>query len=83
MHLAGLRFLLFFISVLGEVVAIGKEGLVLTVLGAELSPFEALTNFPPRLGRIGIAAGLREGGGDLALWGLAIVGRPGERRVRI
>ena len=45
-HLADLRFLLFFISVLGEVIAMGEEGLVLTVLGAELSPFEALTNFP-------------------------------------
>ena len=45
----------------------GEEGLVLAVLGAELSPFEALTNFPPWLGRIGIAAGLRGGGGDSAL----------------
>ena len=46
-HLADLRFLFFFISVLGEVVAMGEEGPVLAVLGAELSPFEALTNFPP------------------------------------
>ena len=46
-HLADLHFLLFFFSVLGEVVAMGEEGPVLTVLGAELSPFEALTNFPP------------------------------------
>ena len=46
-HLADLHFLLFFISVLGEVVTMGKEGPVFTVLGAELSPFEALTNFPP------------------------------------
>ena len=45
-HLADLCFLLFLVSVLGEVVAMGKEGLVLAVLGAELSPFEALTNFP-------------------------------------
>ena len=61
----------------------GEEGLVLAVLGAELSPFEALMNFPPRLGRIGIAADLRGGGGDSALGGLAIVGRPRERQVRI
>ena len=46
-HLAGLRFLFFFISVLGEVVAIDEDGPVLAVLGAELSPFEALTNSPP------------------------------------
>ena len=46
-HLADLRFLLFFISILGEVVAMGEEGPVLAVLGAELSPFEALANFPP------------------------------------
>ena len=46
-HLADLHFLLFFISILGEVVTIGEEGLVLAVLGAELSPFEALMNFPP------------------------------------
>ena len=45
-RLTDLRFLFFFISILGEVVAIGKDGLVLTVLGAELSPFEALTNSP-------------------------------------
>ena len=61
----------------------GEEGPVLTVLGAELSPFEALTNFPPWLGRIGAAAGLREGGGDSALGGLAIAGRPRERQTRI
>ena len=61
----------------------GKEGPVLAVLGAELSPFKALTNFPPGLGRIGVAAGLREGGGDSALGGLAIAGRPCERRIRI
>ena len=46
-HLADLRFFLFLVSVLGEVVTIGEEGPVLVVLGAELSPFEALTNFPP------------------------------------
>ena len=46
-HLADLRFLLFFISILGEVVAMGEEGPVLVVLGAELSPFEALMNFLP------------------------------------
>ena len=40
MRLTDLRFLFFFISVLGEVVAIGKDGPVLAVLGAELSPFE-------------------------------------------
>ena len=45
-HLTDLRFLFFFISVLGEVVAIGGDGPVLAVLGAELSPFEVLTNPP-------------------------------------
>ena len=79
MHLEGLRFLFFFISVLGEVVATGEDGPVLAVPGAELSPFEALTDFPPWLGRIGATAGLREGGGDSALGGLAIAGRPHER----
>ena len=45
--MADLHFLLFFISVLGEVVTVGEEGPVLAVLGAELSPFEALTKFSP------------------------------------
>ena len=45
-RLTDLRFLFFFISVLGEVVAMGEDGPVLAVLGAELSPFEALTNSP-------------------------------------
>ena len=44
---------------------------------------QGLNEFPPWLGRIGAAAGLQEGGGDLALGGLAIVGRPRERRIRI
>ena len=35
-HLADLRFFLFFVSVLGEVIAMGEEGPVLMVLGAEL-----------------------------------------------
>ena len=43
-RLTDLRFLFFFISVLGEVVATGGDGPVLAVLGAELPPFEALTN---------------------------------------
>ena len=43
-RLTDLRFLLFFISVLGEVVATGRDGPVLAVLGAELPPFEALMN---------------------------------------
>ena len=46
-HLEDLHFFLFLVSVLGEVVAVGEEGPVLMVLGAELSPFEALMNFPP------------------------------------
>ena len=46
-HLTDLCFLLFFFSILGEVVTMGEEGLVLAVLGAELSPFEALMNSPP------------------------------------
>ena len=33
-HLTDLRFLFFFISVLGEVVATGRDGPVLAVLGA-------------------------------------------------
>ena len=45
---------------------------MLAVLGAELPPFEALTNSSSRVGRIGAAAGLREGEGDLALGGLVI-----------
>ena len=42
--LTDLRFFFFFISVLGEVVATGRDGPVLAVLGAELPPFEALMN---------------------------------------
>ena len=42
--LTDLRFLFFFISVLGEVVATGRDGPALAVLGAELPPFEALMN---------------------------------------
>ena len=45
-RLTDLRFLFFFIFVLGEVVAMGEDGPVLAVLGAELSPFEALMNPP-------------------------------------
>ena len=71
MRLTDLRFLFFFISVLGEVVATGGDGPVLTVLGAELPPFEALMNSSSRVGWIGTAAGLREGEGDSALGGLA------------
>ena len=83
MRLTDLRFLFFFISVLGEVVATGGDGPVLAVLGAELPPFEALMNSSSRVGWIGTAAGLQEGEGDSALGGLATVGRPGERRIRI
>ena len=72
-----LALLFFFISVLGEVVATGGDGPVLAVLGAELPPFKALMNSSSR------AAGLREGEGDSALGGLAIGGRPRERRIRI
>ena len=43
-RLTDLHFLFFFISVLGEVVATGGDGPELAVLGAELPPFEALTN---------------------------------------
>ena len=43
-RLTDLRFLFFFISILGEVVATGGDGPVLAVLGAELLPFEALMN---------------------------------------
>ena len=67
--LTDLRFLFFFISVLGEVVATGGDGPVLAVLGAELPPFEALTNSSSRVGWIGAAAGLWEGEGDSALGG--------------
>ena len=61
----------------------GEDGLVLAVLGAELSPFEALMNSPSRIGLISTAAGLQEGGGDSALGGLAIAGRPWERQICI
>ena len=56
---------------------------MLAVLGAELPPFEALTNSSSRVGWIGTAAGLREGEGDSALGGLVIAGRPRERRICI
>ena len=36
----------------------GEEGLAVIVSGAELPPFEALTNSPPWLGQIGVIAGL-------------------------
>ena len=78
-RLTDLHFFFFFISVLGEVVATGRDGPVLAVLGAELPPFEALMNSSSCLGRISAAAGLREGEGDSALGGLAIAGRPRER----
>ena len=81
--LTDLRFLFFFISVLGEVVATGGDGPVLAVLGAEFQPFEVLTNSSSRVGWIGAVAGLREGEGDSALGGLVTVGRPRERRIRI
>ena len=48
----------FFISILGEVIAEGGEGLAVAVLGVELPPFEALTNFPPWLGQMGIVVDL-------------------------
>ena len=83
MRLTDLRFLFFFISVLGEEVATGGDGPVLAVLGAELPPFETLTNSSSRVGWIGAAAGLQEGEGDLALGGLATAGRPRERQIRI
>ena len=57
-RLTDLRFLFFFISVLGEVVAMGEDGPVLAVLGAELPPFKALTNPSSGVGRIGAVAGL-------------------------
>ena len=43
-RLTDLRFLFFFVSVLGEVVAQGEDGPVLVVLGTEPPPFKALTN---------------------------------------
>ena len=61
----------------------GEDGPVLVVLGAERSALEALMNSPSWVGQIGATAGLREGGGDSALGGLAIAGRPRERRIRI
>ena len=83
MRLTDLHFLFFFISILGEVVATGGDGPVLAVLGAELPPFEALTNSSSRVGWISAVAGLREGEGDSALGGLVTAGRPLERRIRI
>ena len=82
-RLTDLRFLFFFISILGEVVATGGDGPVLAVLGAELPPFEALTNSSSQVGWIGTAAGLWEGEGDSALGGLVTAGRPRERRIHI
>ena len=41
------RFFFFFISVLGEVVAVVEERLAVAVPGAGPLPFEALMNFPP------------------------------------
>ena len=94
MRLTDLHFLFFFIPVSGEGVATGGDGLVVAVLtnckvvrrediciqkGAELPPFETLTNSSSRVGWIGAAAGLQEGEGDLALGGLVMAGRPRER----
>ena len=53
-----LRFFFFLVSVLGDVAAVDGEGPVVVVLGVGPPPLEALTNFPPWLGRVGTEAGL-------------------------
>ena len=52
-----LRFF-FLVSVLGDVAAVGGEGLVVVVLGVGPPPLEALKKFPPWLGQVGAEAGL-------------------------
>ena len=53
-----LRFFFLLVSVLGDVVAVDGEGPVVAVPGVGPRPFEALTNFPPWLGQVGVEAGL-------------------------
>ena len=55
-HLVILCF--FLVSVLGDVVTVDREGPVVVVPGVGPPPLEALTNFPPWLGRVGTEAGL-------------------------
>ena len=57
-HLMVLRFFFLFVSILGDVVAVDGEGPVVAVPKAGPPPLEALTNFPPWLGWIGVEAGL-------------------------
>ena len=57
-RLVALCFFFLLVSILGDVVAVDGEGLVVAVPEAWSPPLEALTNFPPWLGRISIEAGL-------------------------
>ena len=57
-RLVVLRFFFLFVSVLGDVVTVDREGPEVAVPGARPPPLEALTNFPPWLGQIGVEAGL-------------------------
>ena len=57
-RLVVLRFFFLFVSVLGDVVAADGEGPAVAVPGVGPPPLEALTNFPPWLGWVGVEAGL-------------------------
>ena len=57
-HLVVLRFFFLFVSILGDVVTVDGEGPVVVAPGVGPPPLEALTNFPPWLGQIGVEAGL-------------------------
>ena len=57
-RLVVLCFFFLFVSVLGDVFAVDGEGPVVAVPEAGRPPLEALTNFPPWLGRVAIEAGL-------------------------
>ena len=57
-RLVVLRYFFLFVSILGDVVAVDGEGPVVAVPEVGPPPLEALTNFPPWLGQIGVEAGL-------------------------
>ena len=62
-HLGVFHFFFFFTSVLGSVATVVEEGMAVTTFWVEPPPFEALTNFPPCAGRVGV-----EGAGWLDSW---------------
>ena len=57
-RLVALHFFFLLVSILGDVVAVDGEGPVVAVPEAGPRPLEALMNFPPWLGQIGVEAGL-------------------------